>query len=57
VRLDVNLTDQELDALEILARGRQIKIAAGIIPAEPEDRAIAKVLLAGRAAASLEASE
>lgn len=47
--LNVTLTDQEVAALEILARGRQIRIVAGITPAEPEDRAIAKVLLAARA--------
>lgn len=48
MRLEVELTDQELGALELLARGRQIRlIAMGSEPA-PEDRAIAKILLASK---------
>jgi hypothetical protein len=47
LKIEVDLTDQELAALELLARGRQIRILAEAIPAQPADRAIAKVLLAG----------
>jgi hypothetical protein len=50
MKLTVELTDQELGALQLLARGRQLKIVAGVLPSEPDDRAIAKVLLAGAAA-------
>jgi hypothetical protein len=43
---EVTLSDQELFALSLLARARQIRIVAGEIEGEPEDRAIAKVLSA-----------
>ena len=48
MKLTVDLSEQELTALEFVARARQIRITAGDLAAAPEDRAIAKVLLAAR---------
>jgi hypothetical protein len=52
VKITVDLTDQELAGLDVLARGRQVQIVAGVIPSNPEDRAIAKLMLAARDAAT-----
>ncbi len=46
MKLHVELSDQELEALRLLARGRQVRIVAGALNAAPEDRAIARILLA-----------
>jgi len=48
MKVCVDLSEQELAALELMARGRQIRITAGDLPAAPEDRAIAKLLVAAQ---------
>ncbi len=49
MKLEIELTGEELEALWVLARGRMIKIVAGQEAAAPADRAIAKVLLSAQA--------
>lgn len=44
--LTVVVTVEEIEAVRLMSRVRGAKIVAGVMPAYPEDRAIAKFLLA-----------
>lgn len=50
MRITLELTDEEVTALDVMARGRQIRIVAGTSKGSPEDRAIARILIAAEEA-------
>lgn len=57
IRITLELSAGEVAALEVMCRGRQIQITAGTLRSEPEDRALARLLLAARAAEDIAASD